>query len=64
MSNPLQPSPSLLSKLGSIIVHADELNSPGGHAYDLTALQFLYSDSEVVEWLNQMRKMAMIPVKR
>lgn len=64
MSDPLKPSPSLLCKLGSIAVHADEITSPHGHPFDKHALNTLFEDVEVMEWLGQMREMAMLPVKR
>lgn len=64
MSDPLQPSSSLLVKLGSIVVHAEELTSPDGHEFDVAALQGLYQDPEVKEWLEQMDKMALLPKKR
>ncbi len=60
--DPLQPTLSLLSKLGSITVHAQELLSPGGHDYDLIALKALLQDREVQEWLREMK--VYIPVKR
>lgn len=62
--NPLEPSLSLLSKLGSIAVHVEELLSPKGHAFDRTALEGVLKDPEVVEWLSAMQGMAMLPVKR
>lgn len=62
--NPLQPSPSLLSKLGSIAVHVDEMFSITGHSFDRTVTEQLISDPEVREWLTEMGKMAMLPVKR
>lgn len=64
MSSVLAPSPSLLCKLGSIAVHAQELTGPGGHEFDLAALQQLYADAEVKTWLKGMGDMAMLPVKR
>ena len=60
----LKPSASLLVKLGSIAVHADELLSLTGHPFDRHALQALFDDQEVKAWLAQMSKMAMLPVKR
>jgi len=63
-SDALNPSPALLCKLGSIAVHAEELLSPKGHAFDHTALQMLCEDDEVKQWLQQMNAMAMLPVKR
>ena len=62
--DPLKPSPTLLIKLGSIIVHYQEMTSSAGHQYDKYALQTLEEDSEVREWLSQMSKMAFLPVKR
>ena len=62
--SPLEPSARLLSKLGSIIVHADELVSPRGHAFDREAMRGLLSDSEVVEWLKMMDRLALLPVRR
>lgn len=53
---------SLLVKLGSIAVHADEFLSPKGHDFDKIALQQLLIDPEVVEWLKSMK--TMLPVKR
>jgi hypothetical protein len=63
-SNPLAPSPQLLCKLGSVIVHAEELASPDGHDFDAVALKQLMGDAQVKEWLADMRSMAMIPEKR
>lgn len=60
----MNPSPSLLCKLGSIAVHADEMMSPTGHAFDKAALQTLLQDAEVVEWIKQMDAIAMLPKKR
>lgn len=64
MTKYLQPGPALLAKLGSIAVHADELLSANGHAFDRTALQSLLSDPDVVEWLRGMDEMALLPKKR
>ena len=64
MTDPLKPSPALLCKLGSIIVHADELAHPGGHAFDLIAWNQLLGDPEVAAWIKAMDGMAMIPKKR
>jgi hypothetical protein len=62
--DPLQPSAALLVKLGSIAVHADELTSPTGHAFDRVALQSLLQDAEVAAWLKEMDAMAFLPKKR
>lgn len=60
----LKPSTALLCKLGSIIVHMEEATSTKGHAFDKIALDQLLADSDVREWLADMRGMAMLPVKR
>jgi hypothetical protein len=60
----LQPSPSVLCKLGSIAVHVDEAMSSEGHPFDVVALQTLIIDPEVTTWLAAMGRMAMIPLKR
>lgn len=64
MSDPFKPPITLLVKLGSIAVHLEEILSPSGHIFDRHALQTLWDDEEVKEWLAQMNKMAMLPVKR
>lgn len=64
LMNPLTPTPSLLSKLGSIAVHADELMSPDGHSFDRVALTTVLHDAEVTEWLTAMGALAMVPLKR
>jgi hypothetical protein len=63
-TDPLKPSASLLIKLGSVIVHQEELMSPKGHSFDKHALETVRNDPEVVAWLAQMTKMAFLPVKR
>lgn len=62
MDDPLKPSVALLSKLGSIIVHAEEVLSPKGHAFDKAALQSLFDDTEVKQWIKQMGPF--LPLKR
>jgi len=57
-----EPSVSLLCKLGSIIVHADEMTEPGGHEFDHAALRTLLADPEVKAWIKGMG--AMLPLKR
>lgn len=64
MRDVFNPSPGLLSKLGSIIVHAEELLSPKGHEFDALALKTALADPEVKEWLKGMNDLAMLPVKR
>lgn len=59
-----QPPISLLCKLASIAVHADEFLSPDGHDFDRDALQSALADPEVKEWLAEMSKAALAPRKR
>jgi len=63
-NDPLKPSVALLSKLGSIAIHVDEMMSITGHAYDVEALKALLKDHEVTQWIEQMDKMAFLPKKR
>ena len=64
MEDVLKPTPQLLIKLGSIIVHYEELNSPLGHALDKAAIDALMENDDVKEWFEGMTKMAFLPVKR
>lgn len=61
-ADPLKPSVSLLSKIGSIAVHIEEFLSPGGHAFDKVAIEQLLQDPEVREWLQAMK--VYLPAKR
>jgi hypothetical protein len=62
--NPLKPSLALLAKLGSIIVHAEEMASPDGHPFDRAALLSLLADPEVRTWLKDMDAIALLPKRR
>ncbi len=62
--DPLKPSASLLCKLASIAVHADEMLSPSGHDFDRQALKTVVGDAEVTAWIAAMTKVGMAPVKR
>ena len=62
MSDPLKPSLGLLSKLGSIAVHAEEMLSAKGHAYDMGAMKGILNDPEVKKWIKDMG--VYMPVKR
>ena len=64
MSDPFAPVPTLLVKLGSIIVHAQELASDDGHAFDKIALEQLLADPDVKAWMQEMDSMALLPVMR
>ena len=63
-SDPLKPAVSVLCKLGSIAVHVQEMLSAKGHHFDKVALESLMMDKEVIGWLYDMDKMAMLPKKR
>lgn len=54
----------LAAKLGSILVHVEEGASMNGHAFDWIATKPLLADPEVVAWLGELRKLALVPVKR
>jgi hypothetical protein len=62
--DPLKPSAALLSKLGSIVVHVDEIARPGGHKFDADAIAMLTRDPEVMAWREAMDKLALLPVMR
>ena len=64
MSDPLKPAPALLIKIGSMVVHLEEMLSSKGHEFDKHALDTLTNDPEVREWFAAMTKMAFLPVKR
>jgi hypothetical protein len=63
-NDPLAPSATLLIKLGSAVVHADEYLSDKGHDFDRQTFHALLNDPEVKEWLEAMNKQALLPVKR
>lgn len=64
MTDPLIPTPLLLIKLDSIIVHFEEYNSENGNPVDLAAAKALLLNDDVLEWMSSMRKMSFLPVKR
>lgn len=57
-------SSSLLCKLASVAVHADEFLSGDSHPIDKFALLSVLGDSEVVDWVAEMTAAGMAPVKR
>jgi hypothetical protein len=59
----LKPTPQLLIKLGSLITHYQEFNSPNGHELDLVTIHSLEKDPDVKEWLKGMDEMALLPKK-
>jgi hypothetical protein len=60
----LKPTPGLLCKIVSVIVHADELREPGAHEFDKVALEKVLDDPEVKEWVEAMTKAGFAPIKR
>lgn len=58
------PGLSLLVKLGSLIVHADEYIHPGGQAIDREDFEIGLKDAEVEAWLKEGTKAALLPLKR
>lgn len=54
---------SLAVKLGSALVHADELLGPRAHDFDRQALAALLADQEVKAWLASFDS-GLLPVKR
>lgn len=63
-STPLMPSVSTLVKIGSLLVHYQELASSDGHHFDKSAIDQLEADADVKEWLAAMTKKGLLPVKR
>jgi hypothetical protein len=69
-SDIIEPSLSLLCKLGSIVVHADEATEPDASGnlitvkrhFDIAALRALLDDPEVKDWIKGMG--ALLPLKR
>lgn len=54
---------SLVMKLGSLVVHAQEESAGPGTDFDRAAIESLANDPEVVEWLGTIDP-ALLPVKR
>lgn len=55
---------ALRIKLGSLIVHCEELLSPSGHEFDKHAINTLLQDRDVVAFKEETAKMGVLPVKR
>lgn len=62
--NPLNPSPAVLIALGSAVIHAEEYLSPKGHLADKVAFETALKSPEVQKWIEEMNKLAFLPVKR
>jgi hypothetical protein len=63
-ADPLKPDAALLCKLGSIVVHAEELTGDQPDPADEAAIKSLLMEPEVRDWLTLMDKLALLPVKR
>lgn len=59
-----EASITLLIKLGSLIVHYQEMTSHKGHLFDKKAIESLEQDPEVIAWFAAMNKLAFLPVRR
>lgn len=64
VDNLIEPTLSLLCKLGSIVVHADEATEHGGHEFDVIAIRNVLNDPEVAAWISGMTRKGFLPVKR
>lgn len=67
MSDPLHPSAVLLARIGSVVVHVDEMLSetdPRAAEFDREAIRGLLADDEVLAWLAEMLAMCLLPEKR
>lgn len=54
---------SLKIKLGSLVVHCEEVFSAKGHTFDREAILSIVNDAEVQDWLKGLDA-AFLPVKR
>ncbi len=63
MNDPLKPSPALLTKLVSCIYHLEEYLDTG-HPFDRDAAKAVREDAEVENWIGDMEKLGLTPVKR
>lgn len=53
---------ALAVKLGSIVVHADEITGPDGRELDRQVIRQALADAEVIQWIKDMG--CLLPVKR
>lgn len=63
---PAIPTPSLqlLTKIASIVRHAEEYISDDGHDFDKAVIDTLLDDPEVRKFMDEMQAAALVPVKR
>jgi hypothetical protein len=55
---------ALRIKLGSLVVHCEELLSPSAHEFDKHAINTLLQDPDVRAFMEETSKMGILPVKR
>lgn len=55
---------SVIIKLASLAVHADEMLSPQGHQFDQETIKSILADDEVKRFLSEMDKLALLPLRR
>ena len=60
----LKPTPQLLIKIGSALVHAEEFFSIKGRPHDKIAFDAIMNSEEIREWIKEGTKEAFLPVKR
>lgn len=58
------PGQEVLLKMGSALIHADEAMSENGVALDEVLFRYLLAEPDVEEWLKEMDKLSLLPVKR
>jgi len=63
MNDAMKPSQALLARLASIIVHLEEFIETG-HPMDRDTAQSLRKSRAVKEWMMDMQRLGLTPVKR
>lgn len=58
------PTLSTMAKVGSILIHVEEGRSRDGSPFDWSTVDSLMQDSEVQQFLTDLRALALIPRKR
>ena len=55
---------SLQAKIGSVLIHFEEASSRAGRLIDEETIRVLMQDAEVRRWMDGLRELALLPVKR
>lgn len=55
---------ALQAKLGSILIHVEEGLSATGSHFDWSTIEAMMNDTQVQTWLEDLRKLALLPVRR